>query len=108
LENYPSYRLEDVYRKSFKDGGLTILQIHALFEDTQKRKLKDWRFQCRIHGINPDGKQPSAPTSQGDTPLFGDPSEYEHLSEEQKQALTEKMMGKHKALTGGKLTAIGS
>lgn len=31
-----------------------------------------------------------------EVPLFGDPSEYEHMSEEERESLTQKMMGKHK------------
>lgn len=116
LQEYPSYRLDDVYRKTFKDGGLTILQIHALFDHIQKRKLDDLKFQCRIHGIDPDGKQKqsrsrssSQPTANPDVPLFGDPSQYDNMSQEERNALTARMMGAHKRWNQNKgLSIIGS
>lgn len=101
IQEYPGYRLDAVYRRSFKDGGLTILQIHTLYDHITKRRLEDLKFQCRIHGIDPDANQsPSRKSSQSEAnsnvPLFGDPSQYEHMSQEERDALTARMMGAHK------------
>jgi len=36
-------------------------------------------------------------------PLFGDPEDYESMSQEKREELTQKMMGKHKAWAGKSL-----
>lgn len=35
-------------------------------------------------------------------PVFGDPSQYEHMTQEQREELTKKMMNKHKQWAGKK------
>jgi len=83
---------------------LALLQIHALYEYAQKSKLEEWKFQCRMHGIDPDKQEGHSTQSKATTsfqespevPLFRDPSEYEHLSKEEKDRITHQMMGAHR------------
>lgn len=50
------------------------------------------------------GKKTPGPVAKEDTPFaFADPSEYKHLSEQDRQALTERMINKHRAWADGKL-----
>jgi hypothetical protein len=58
------------------------------------------RFQASIHGVKLGGSE-RAPTASDDNlekivPLFGDPKDYESMSQEEREELTRKMMGKHK------------
>ena len=58
------------------------------------------RFEATVHGIDLDKKtKGSGPISQGkqiDIFKFGKPEDYEHMSKEEKEELTQKMMGQHK------------
>ena len=47
-----------------------------------------------MHGIDVDKEQ--AKRIKETTFKFGDPSSYKHLSDKDKEALTEKMLGMHK------------
>jgi len=56
-----------------------------------------------MHGIDvskeAESKDPQINTSQNmnkEVPLFGNPDEYANMSSEEKEELTQKMMGKHK------------
>ena len=52
------------------------------------------RFMAAIHGIDIDKAKKEK--EEADSFLFRDPKEYEHLSMEERKALTEEMLGKHK------------
>lgn len=51
-----------------------------------------------IHGIDIDKAKKEK--KEADSFLFRDPKEYEHLSKEERKALTEEMLGKHKGWGG--------
>jgi hypothetical protein len=103
MHYYPSYRLEDFYQKSFKQGGLTAGQINVLYGNYIKQINSEFKFQAALQGIDLDktGKSTSRVTpkqsSTNALPLFGSPEDYAHLSEEERQEMTQKMMGKHKS-----------
>ncbi|MFW6121407.1 MAG: hypothetical protein ACOC80_10990 [Petrotogales bacterium] len=104
LERY-GYRIEDVFYKSFKDGGLTLSQIYVLFEETEKRRLEEFKLLGKLLGaeFKDDGSkntQKSESENKG-VPLFGDPKQYENMTQEQKEELTKNMMNKHKQWAGG-------
>lgn len=67
------------------------------------------RFEAAIQGIDIKKQfRSSSPTSsiQSSTPYtFGDPSSYANLSPEERQKLTDQMMGSHKKMM--KKTPIG-
>jgi hypothetical protein len=97
--------LEDFFKKSWIEGGLTIAQTFFLFDTYQDRKYSDNRFLAILSGIDLDKelkKTPSQTSSrkqeeqQGNF-IFGDPTEYEKLPEEDRIALTKNMMGEHQA-----------
>lgn len=77
----------------------------ALYKGIQENKLKEWKFHAGVHGIDIDGKNTTSSTSTSSTPvqsdpnvpLFGDPESYQSLSDEEREAQTQKMLSKHKS-----------
>lgn len=68
-----------------------------------KEEEEALRFQAAIHGVKL--KETGRATSSKDNlkkavPMFGDPKDYESLTQEEREELTEKMMGKHKIWAG--------
>ena len=62
----------------------------VLFEHATKREIERLEFQIKIHGGKIEKKKEE---QEG---WFKDPAEYEHLSQEEREALTQDMMKKHK------------
>lgn len=104
MRRYPAYRLEDFYRKSYLDGGVTFDQLFFMFEDSDREEYEDRRFFAAIQGIDIDDDKPRKSTNNSphitdpvhnNGPekqfLFKDPAEYDLMSEEQKAAETNKM-----------------
>lgn len=94
------YKLEDFFRKSWREGGLTIAQTFFLFDTYQERKYLDNKFLAGLKGIDLDkvlGKPStkSSPASPPNNFIFGDPTEYEKLPDEERIALTNNMMDHH-------------
>lgn len=102
-----SYKLDDFYRKSYLQGGITLSQVGALFSEIQKAKELDLRFQASLHGVEiKDDLKPQ--NTQSDSkepviPLFGNPEAYENMSAQDREDLTSKMMNKHRSWSGNKL-----
>ena len=73
----------------------------VMYEHSEKRMVERLRFDAGVHGIKLDGDE-QAPQQAGVAPrvkggVSGDPDSYSHLSKEERQRLTEEMMGGHKA-----------
>lgn len=62
-------------------------------EHASKREMVRAKFQIALHG----GKVEDEPAKQEGGGWFKDPAEYEHLSQREREELTEKMMAKHQA-----------
>jgi len=86
-------------------GGPTIKQVYALFDNIQKSKQYELTFMAGIHGVElKDKKTNHTDNVKSKVPFFGDPSEYEDLSDQEKDEMTKNMMRKHKNwATGGVL-----
>jgi len=78
----------------------------VLFEHSQNREMDRMRFQAGIHGIDLDketgtkkgGQQVSAVKERpADMFKFGHPDSYKSMSQEEREDLTQQMMGRHKA-----------
>jgi hypothetical protein len=97
MRKYPQYRLEDFYRKSWKEGGLTMAQMHILFEHASDEEVKYVKFKAALAGADIDKTEPknrgvksqSKPKDNG--PLFKHPDEYANMSDEEKKKETERM-----------------
>ena len=99
-----SYRLDDFYRKTYLDGGITMEQANGLYEEIQKVKENEYKLQASMHGIEmKDGPVTQSDVDSQKVPLFGDPEAYKDMSEQEKENLTQKMLGKHKTWSGDKL-----
>ena len=83
-------------------GGLTYGQIVGLYEYKLKEDEEDIRFQAAIHGAKLKEFGQTSPKNNLNkaVPMFGDPKDYESLSQEEREEMTQKMMGKHKIWAG--------
>lgn len=70
-----------------------------LYGHSIKRELAQYKMQAALHGIKLDDKA-VAKKEEESRLLFKDPKEYDHLSDEEKEALTQEMMGHYKNLAG--------
>lgn len=102
------YKLGDFYQKRFRDGGYTRGQLDVLYEHTIKRQNAAHRFDAALQGIDLNDKReaPKATTTTdekgSEIPLFGDPeTDYNHLSDEEKEAQTKQMMRHFKGAMSG-------
>lgn len=72
-----------------------------LFECYQSKQNRDYEFHAALQGIDLNKGKPKKrkdiQSADPAVPLFGDPEDYLELSEEQKENLTNKMLGKHKS-----------
>jgi len=105
LRNYPAYRIEDFYVKSYREGGLTYQQFLFLHKSADDHLYNQNRFMAGIHGIDLEGTVSEVKTSAAgpkssrkDPVLFGDPADYAHLSEQERKDLTQKMLNHWKPL----------
>ncbi len=82
-------------------GGLTYNQIVGLYEFKLKEDEENIRFQAAIHGAKlKEAPQARLKSEDEVVPLFGDPKEYDSMTQEAREELTKKMMGKHKVWAG--------
>jgi hypothetical protein len=74
----------------------------GLYEYKLKEDEEHLRFQAAIHGakLKSTGRISDKGNLEKAVPMFGDPKEYETLSQEKREEMTEKMMGKHKIWAG--------
>lgn len=77
-----------------------------MVEFVEKKKYNEYKFFAAISGIDLE-KELSKETGDSksllenqqkkqDLPLFMDPDDYDNLSEEEREKMTEKMMSRHK------------
>ena len=75
------------------------MQVLTLYKNMKKIEYDKFKLMASLHGVElKDSPQSgnSSFKSDPEVPLFGDPADYEKLSEEKRNSLTEKMMNKHK------------
>jgi hypothetical protein len=80
----------------------------VLFEHSEKRYLEKIKLDAALHGVKLKDEAPAPRTDRGSAAeparrppvagkcIPGDPDSYNHLSAEERQRLTEEMMGRHK------------
>lgn len=98
-----SYKLPDFYIKSYLEGGLTTSQVDGLYENIQEAKRLEFEIQAKLHGCEIGDSSSSSSGKQAEhpnVPMFGDLNNYEHMSTEEREAETQRMMGKHKRWSG--------
>lgn len=77
---------------------MSFLLNHYYTRDAEQSK-----FQAAIHGIDIGEENKTGSTknhvpskSNGKTLVFGDPTDYAHMSESEREKLTSEMMAKHR------------
>ena len=113
LRYYPQYSLGHIFRKKFKDGGLTKSQILILFDHASENEYNRLRTQALFNACASGGTDPgdligkkvkktstdrhqSLPNQSHIFPTFEHPDKYKGLSEEERKAKTREMMSAHK------------
>jgi hypothetical protein len=85
--------------------------MRVFYERSQKRDELGLRFHAILHGAKfDDDKQPfKEPPTEGAPKgfMFGDPKEYNKMNPEEREELTQKMMGMHKRWAGRKTVPLG-
>lgn len=106
LHEYPFTTINH-FTASFRDGGLTEPQVETLFCEAVKRNNRQNAVIASFHGYEiSDSTNSSGSTvvqkdhlppgvSNPKTFVFGDPKDYEGMSDDQKAQLTQDMMGNH-------------
>lgn len=69
-----------------------------MFEHATVRKIRDMKFSAILHGADPKDLEDKdyETIERKENLLFGDPAEYEKMSEEDRKELSDKMMTKFK------------
>ena len=91
---YQQYNLDNFYNLHYYEGGLATAQVTRMFNYIIEEKNEEIIFQAALRGIKL--KDPKAPQKDEVVPMFGDPDSYDELSDEEREELTQDMMGKHK------------
>ena len=109
LMNYGQITLAH-FTSSFRDGGLTEKQFQALFRTCVVCRHRNYQMLASFQGIelpdlNEDSTRRSSRKDADSVPsfvssseafVFKDPKEYEGMTDEQREALTDMMRGNHK------------
>jgi len=79
----------------------------VLFEHAQKREYDTMKFNAALQGVDLDKgkeKETGNPVTEkfDGVELFGDPKDYENLSQEEKERKTKELMTKMKSWASGK------
>lgn len=74
-------------------------ELCYLYGFSTEKELEDFKTLAAVHGINVDEESKNQSQSvtnhkKDNKPIFGDPSEYEKLSQEERIKLTEQMMNR--------------
>ena len=68
----------------------------VLYEHSEKRQVDRLKLEAGFHGIKLKDSEPDVPKPTRSGGVSGDPDSYSHLTMEERNELTRKMMGKHK------------
>lgn len=75
----------------------------VLYKNLTDREYQRFKIQAALHGAKLDEEKLPTNSELKSKPssfAFGEPESYEHMTEEQKQKLTDKMMGAHQVWKG--------
>ena len=91
------------------EGGPTFTQLYTLYENVHLIRKKEMKFEASLHGVKLKFKESSEDNTFKDKsgvaqqlPMFGDPSVYEGMTQEQREFETQRMMGLHKDWAHGR------
>ena len=114
LRNYPSLTISS-FRLHYKEGGITYPQIEFMYESCLKDKLQDYKIIGSLHGVDISGKKNEVSKNQlppgvekAEHFVFGAPEDYAHLSAEERDSLTKRMMAHHEGFAGSSKLGVGT
>ena len=104
--------MQHIHCLSFNEGGLTFSQFGCLFDCAVNRKNAEYKFLAAIHGLDKAAKEdvkgtPHREEAKKGEFLFKKPEEYAHMSQEEREAETEKIMKKVKGFFVASKAPIG-
>ena len=103
-----NYTGDHFYKYHSFQGGLTKKQFDFLYDAYQSKLAREYEFQAALHGTSlKGGKKQSKKEPQSDNtkvPLFSDPEEYTNISPEEREKMTQAMLGKHRSWAANPLT----
>lgn len=68
-----------------------------------KIQYQELKFQAQLHGAKIEEPVGMVKETTNDNMVFKDPSEYDHMSKEEKDALTDKMLSRWKSWSSNAL-----
>ena len=103
-----NYTVDHFYKYHSFQGGLTKKQFDFLYDAYQSKLAREYEFQAALHGTSlKGGKKQRKKEPQSDNtkvPLFSDPEEYTNISPEEREKMTQAMLGKHRSWAANPLT----
>ena len=88
-----AYKIIDFYHRSYLEGGPTLQQVIALYEEIQEIKNREYKFQAAIHGAEfKKSSNSSHAVPDPNVPVFKSPKEYEKMTPEQREKETQVLM----------------
>lgn len=95
---YPQYNHTHLFQKSYFEGGLTIDQFEHLLRIAVRHENNKFRMQAALQGVqlpedndDPQVKQQNKQRIKSGG-MFGDPSEYADMTDEERAAADAKLM----------------
>ncbi len=116
MMKFPQYKIEHFHYLHFYNGGLHIGQIQSMFQFAVEQKYEKYKFFAALSGIDLDKQNKNKSNvdkldeqqKKQALPLFRDPKEYESMSQEELNELTNKMMYQHKNWAKKSNKAVGA
>ena len=109
LSEYPQFGLEHFFKLSYREGGLTRGQLKVLFSEYERKENEKRKFEILLHGGKIDDDETTtvqANNLKNKSFVFGAPEDYAHMTKEEKEELTRKMMKAHKSALAESKTSL--
>lgn len=95
--------MRDVYRKNYKEGGLSIGQFLFLLAKAVDKEYAQFQFQAALQGVDLDKAATKTAKNKAlksaginkatGNEIFPHPDSYKNLSDDQKKAMTNRING---------------
>ena len=111
LRTYPSVSIQQ-FSIPYLKGGLTYNQIQCMYDCAMKERNREYEVIGAFHGVSV-GKGSSVNKNEipagveEDQFIFKDPSAYAHMTQEEREELTQKMLGNHQRWAGNQTFGKG-
>jgi len=97
MRSFSQYNLDHFISLHYYEGGLATSQVICMFNSIIEERNEEIRFQAALRGIKlKEGTSTKTQGREEIVPMFGDPDSYSNMSAEEREALTQDMMTKHR------------